>query len=71
MAKRKLDPKLTIALVAVQAVIGALTVRDIKNRDKSQVRGPKLLWTLWGGSNTLGSLAYWLLGRKKPQIASA
>jgi hypothetical protein len=55
-----------IALTALQAVVGTVTVRDVIRRRPDQVRGPKLLWLAWGGSNTLGSAAYWLFGRKRP-----
>jgi hypothetical protein len=55
-----------IALTAVQAVVGTVTVRDVIRRQPQDVRGPKLLWMVWGGSNTLGSAAYWLFGRKRP-----
>jgi len=54
-----------IAFTAVQAVVGTVTVRDVIRRRPERVRGPKLLWMVWGGSNTLGSAAYWLFGRKK------
>ena len=54
-----------IALTAVQAVVGTVTVRDISQRRPELVRGPKLFWKVWGGSNTLGSAAYWLFGRRK------
>ena len=65
MAKKKLDPRIVTGLVVAQAVIGTLTVRDISARPKEQVRGPKLLWKVWGGTNTLGSVLYWLFGRKR------
>jgi hypothetical protein len=54
-----------VACTAIQAVVGTVTVRDVSRRSPELVRGPKLLWKLWGGSNTLGSAAYWLFGRKK------
>lgn len=54
-----------VALVAVQAVVGTLTVRDISRRRPELVRGPKLFWKIWGGTNTLGSVVYWLFGRKR------
>jgi hypothetical protein len=54
-----------IALTAVQAVVGTITVRDISRRQPELVRGPKLFWKLWGGTNTLGSALYWLFGRKR------
>ncbi len=68
MAIKKLDPRgraVVIALTAVQAVIGTLTVLDISKRPPERVRGPKLFWKLWGGTNTLGSATYWLIGRRK------
>jgi hypothetical protein len=68
VAVRKLDRRglaVVIAFTAVQAVIGTITVRDISKRQQELIRGPKLLWTLWGGSNALGSAAYWLLGRRR------
>lgn len=51
--------------VALQAVVGTLTVRDLKKRSRDQVRGPKALWYAWGGSNTLGAVVYWLIGRRR------
>jgi hypothetical protein len=54
-----------VVLVAVQAVVGTVTVRDISRRQPELVRGPKLFWKIWGGTNTLGSAVYWLFGRKK------
>jgi hypothetical protein len=53
-------------MVAAQAVIGTLTVRDINRRADDEVRGPKLLWRLWGGSNMFGAAVYWLVGRRRP-----
>jgi hypothetical protein len=57
--------RLVVAAVAVQAAVAAVTIRDINHRPKEAVRGPKMLWRLVGGANTLGSVAYWVLGRKR------
>lgn len=65
MAKKKADPRVLAAAMVLQAVAGTLTVRDLKKRSSAQVRGPKALWYLWGGSNTLGAAAYWLIGRRR------
>ena len=68
MAKQKFGQRELAVLIvstAFQAVVGTVTVRDISRRQPELVRGPKLLWKIWGGSNTLGSAAYWLFGRKK------
>ena len=69
--KKNVNPRLIGAAVATQLVIGGLTVRDIDRRDSSEVRGPRLLWKLWGGTNTLGSLAYWLVGRRRGAATTA
>jgi hypothetical protein len=65
MAKKKVDPRVIATAVALQAVLGTLTVRDLKKRSRDQVRGPKALWYAWGGSNTMGAAAYWLIGRRR------
>lgn len=54
-----------LVFVAVQAVVGTVTVRDISRRRPELVRGPKLFWKIWGGTNALGSVVYWLFGRKR------
>jgi hypothetical protein len=54
-----------IAATAVQAVVGTVTVRDVLRRQPDELRGPKALWVIWGGANTLGSAVYWLFGRKR------
>ena len=54
-----------VVATAVQAVVGTFTVRDVIRRQPDLVRGPKALWLIWGGGNTLGSAAYWLFGRKR------
>jgi hypothetical protein len=60
------DPRVLVAMVVAQAVVGTLTVRDINGRANDEVRGPKMLWRLWGGSNMLGAAVYWLFGRRRP-----
>ena len=57
--------RVVVAAVAVQAAVAAVTIRDINRRPKRDVRGPKALWRLVGGANTLGSIAYWVLGRRR------
>lgn len=54
-----------VVFIALQAVIGTFTVRDISRRPPELVRGPKVFWIIWGGTNTLGSVVYWLFGRKQ------
>jgi len=71
MAKKKLDPRVVTGLLVAQAVVGTITVRDVAARPSDQVRGPKLLWKVWGGTNMLGSALYWLIGRKRPKAVEA
>lgn len=62
MASKK---TLVIGLVAAQSVAGPLTLRDLSRRTPEQVRGPKWLWRIWGGTNLAGAAAYWLVGRRR------
>jgi hypothetical protein len=52
-----------LGLVAFQAVLVAAAQRDLSSRRADQVRGPKLLWRIFG-MNTLGTLAYFTVGRR-------
>ena len=57
----------TIVLLAVllNTVIASFTWRDLRRRPASLVRGPKVLWRAWSMLNTTGSVAYWLVGRRR------
>jgi len=57
--------RVVIAATVVQAAVASVTVRDINRRPAESVRGPKGLWRLIGSVNTLGSLAYWIVGRRR------
>ena len=54
-----------VGLLLAQAVVGPLTVRDVSRRTPDQVRGPRWLWQIWGGTNLAGAAAYWLIGRRR------
>ena len=56
--------RITVAAIAVQGAIAALTLQDLAHRPDDRVRGPKALWKVVGTVNTAGSAAYWLFGRK-------
>lgn len=63
---RSKHPKVVVPIVlAVHATIAALTWRDIANRPDRRIRGPKALWRVASAINTLGSGAYWLIGRRR------
>jgi hypothetical protein len=55
---------LAVALV-IHLILLTLTRKDLRGRPASAVRGPKRLWKVWSAMNTTGSVAYWLVGRKR------
>jgi len=55
---------LAVVLPAHIAVT-AFTWRDLRNRAPEEVRGSKRFWRVVSGANTLGSLLYFTLGRKR------
>jgi len=57
------------ALVAVDLLLAALTFRDLRRRDASQIRGSKRLWRIVIIANPGNSLAYWVFGRRKGAVA--
>ncbi len=52
-----------VAFIAAQAALTAYAQRDLGTRSAAELRGPKLLWRLLT-FNTLGTLAYVLIGRR-------
>jgi hypothetical protein len=54
-----------LALLAVEAVLIAVTERDIQRRPSDRIRGPKLLWRAVATQNVVGPAAYFGLARKR------
>src|SRR6202034_4795629 len=54
--------RLLLVVLVVHVLLARLTLRDLRRRPESAVRGPKRLWRVWATMNTTGSLAYWLVG---------
>lgn len=53
-------------LGAIDAVGKAVALWDLARTDNRKLRGPKLLWTpVIGAVNTLGWLAYFVVGKKR------
>ena len=48
----------------VHLIVTTLTWRDLARRSPGQIRGSAQLWRVASGLNTLGSVAYWSVGRK-------
>jgi hypothetical protein len=61
--------KAVMVAVVLNAIIASFTWRDLRRRPANLVRGPKLLWRLWSSLNTTGSVAYWLVGRRREPAA--
>ena len=63
------DVRRFIPILVVHAAITTLTWRDLRRRPADQVRGSKKLWRAASAINTLGSLAYLVLGRKRARAS--
>ena len=55
---------LAVVLV-IHVILLALTRKDLRARPADAVRGNKRMWKVWSTMNTTGSVAYWLIGRKR------
>ncbi|WP_029137384.1 hypothetical protein [Nakamurella lactea] len=64
MSKKKPDPLLLTAILALHVAVCALTWRDLSRRPAERVRGSKQVWRVASALNTGNSAAYWLFGRK-------
>jgi hypothetical protein len=60
----KPDKRVLAAIAVVHAAAAVLTWRDLRTRTARQVRGDKRIWRIASVVNTLGSVAYWLFGRR-------
>ena len=56
--------RVTIVALFVHLIVTSLTWRDLARRSAGQIRGSAQLWRVASGLNTLGSVAYWTIGRK-------
>jgi hypothetical protein len=57
--------KVLLAALVLHLILTRFTLRDLRRRPAVAVRGPKRLWRVWAALNTSGSLAYWLVGRRR------
>lgn len=55
---------LAVTLI-VHLIVLRFTIRDLRRRPDAAVRGPKRLWRVAASLNTSGSVAYWLVGRRR------
>ena len=61
--ERKSDKAVVLVLTG-HALAAAFTWRDIRQQPAQQVRGSKAFWRIASAVNTLGSVGYWLIGRR-------
>ena len=61
--------KVILAVLVLHLILAKLTWRDLSRRPDAAVRGRKRAWRFASCVNTTGSVAYWLLGRRR--IAAA
>jgi hypothetical protein len=66
MATRRLTGPQIAMLAAAHVAITAMTWRDLQRRSADEVRGSKNFWRVASALNTIGSLAYVLIGQKRP-----
>ena len=57
--------RLLLVVLVVHVILARFTLRDLRRRPQSAVRGPKRLWRVWASLNTTCSLAYWTFGRRR------
>jgi hypothetical protein len=50
--------------VAIHLAAATLTWRDISSRPADRIRGTKTAWQIASAVNTIGSVGYWLVGRR-------
>ncbi|MGA4506278.1 PLD nuclease N-terminal domain-containing protein [Propionibacteriaceae bacterium G1746] len=68
-SKKQLSPtskKLLGVAAAVEFAAKVCMWVDLAKRPADQVKGPKWAWVLGSFVNTIGSVAYFTVGRRKP-----
>ncbi|MFC1419018.1 hypothetical protein [Streptacidiphilus cavernicola] len=61
---RKPNRAVLAAVAVVHVTAATLTWRDLRSRTAGQVRGSREGWRAASAVNTLGSVGYWLFGRR-------
>ena len=56
--------RVVVLVLAGHALAAAWTWRDIRQQPAQQVRGSETFWRISSAVNTLGSVGYWLIGRR-------
>jgi hypothetical protein len=64
LTKKQKKAILTTGALAAQAAVAPVILRDLQKRTDDEIRGPRMLWRLWGSTNLVGAAVYWFFGRK-------
>jgi hypothetical protein len=62
--KKPVNKPVLVAALTVHLVAVTVTWRDISIRPADRIRGSKTGWRIASALNTLGSVGYWLVGRR-------
>ena len=62
--------RVLLVVLVVHLIVAKLTWLDLSRRPDDAVRGSKRFWRLASISNTTGSVAYWLFGRRSVAVES-
>jgi hypothetical protein len=57
--------RVLLVVLVLHLILARVTLRDLRRRPQSAVRGSKRVWRIWATVNTTGSLAYWTFGRRR------
>jgi hypothetical protein len=63
-AMERKSSRVVVLVLTGHALAAAWTCRDIRQQPAQQVRGSKTIWRISRAVNTLGSVSYWLIGRR-------
>ena len=58
-----------VAAAVVQLVLQAATLWDLRRRSDDELRGSRRWWTAAAFVNTVGPMAYFAVGRRRPARA--
>ena len=65
MAKTRPANPVSVALwIALHLAFASLTWQDVKRRPEHGIRGSKAVWRVASSINSLGSVLYWIFGRR-------
>ena len=65
MAEQRPNKLVYVVIGVVHLTAVGLTWRDLGRRSEGEVRGKKVVWRVVSALNTLGSVGYWVFGRKR------